>query len=472
MKVEGPGDRTTWGAEPDAALAVERQRLLDHGPRRLREAALAITEAAIARGDPLRGTLLKVRREGERLWVDGHDYDLRSVGRIWVVGAGKASLAIAAALEQVLGEHLTGGVIVTKKGDDRGLRRIEVIAGGHPIPDTDSMRGARRMLEVAREAGRDDIVFCAVTGGSSALASLPPPGVSLADLQELYRMLLHCGEPIEVINVVRRHACMVKGGRLIEAIDPALAITLTLDTAPEGMPWPDMCLPDPSTFEDTVRILQEVGLWARTPTSIRAHLQQGLHNGELETIKDFSGFRTQMVFVGDPVSVCDAAAARAKELGFSPVVLGTFIGGEAREVAVAMAGIAREVLERDRPAAAPCALISGGETTVTIEGDAGLGGPNQEFAVAFAVAMGRRAPFACASLDTDGTDGPTEIAGGLTDHTTVDRAAAAGIDLVDCLRRHATASALETLDDAVVTGHTGTNLQNIRAIVLGTRQDR
>lgn len=451
-------------------VVKNRQQLLDHGTRSLREVALSIVEAAIARGDPVNGTHLKVRREGDRLWVDGRDYDLRQVGRIWVIGAGKASLAIASALEDILGDRIHGGIVVTKKGDTRRLRHIEVIGAGHPVPDADSVRGARRMLDVALAAQEGDIVFAAITGGSSALASLPPDGVSLADLQVLNELLLHCGEPIGVINVVRRHVCLVKGGRLVVAIQPAHVIIITLDTAPEGMPWPDMCLPDPATFADAVKILRDIGLWERTPVTIRTHLLAGQEHPAWETIKDFSGMNARMVFVGDPISVCDAAAARAAELGFAPLVLGTFIEGEAREVAFAMAGIAREVIERGRPAATPCALISGGETTVMLDSASGRGGPNQEFALAFAVKMGRRDHYACASLDTDGTDGPTHIAGGVVDDMTMQRAQEAGVDLRDVLRRHASADALEQLGDAVITGHTGTNLQNIRVIALGVRK--
>jgi glycerate-2-kinase len=462
------GSRGASELQPvNIGFSVNRYQVLDHGTRRLRAAALSIVEAGISRGDPARGTHSKVRRDGDLLWVDGCEYDLRKIERIWVVGAGKASMAIASALEDILGDRIEGGVIVTKKHDLRRLRRIQVIVAGHPVPDDDSIRGARRMLEVASAARCGDIVFAPVTGGSSALASLPPEGVSLADLQVLNKLLLHCGEPIEVINVVRRHVCLVKGGRLAQAIQPALAATLTLDTAPEGMPWPDMCLPDPTTFLNAIAVLRDLDLWEQTPPAIRAHLLGGVEHPERETIKDFTGMNARMVFVGDPISVCDAAAVKAAELGFTPMILGAFIKGEAREVAIAMAGIAREILDRGRPAVPPCALISGGETTVTIDGPSDRGGPNQEFALAFAVAMSRRGPYACASLDTDGTDGPTAIAGGLTDDTSVPRAAAAGIDLHEALRRHATSEALERLGDVVVTGHTGTNLQNIRAIVLG-----
>lgn len=463
----GEPGRAPVPSDAGAGLTANRGQLLDHGTRSLRDAALRIVEAAIERGDPDVGTHLKVSLQGDLLCVDGCDYDLRRIRRIFVIGAGKASLPIAAALERILGNRIDGGVIVTKKGDTRRLSRIEVIAAGHPLPDVDSLRGARRMLEIASAAQEGDLVFAAVTGGSSSLASLPPLGVSLGDLQELNDLLLRCGDPIEIINVVRRHVCQVKGGRLVQAIQPALAITLTLDTAPEGMPWPDMCLPDPTTFADAVRILRERGLWERTPATIRSHLLAGIERPERETIKDFARMRARLVYVGDPISACDAAAAKAEQLGFTALVLGTFIAGEAREVAIAMAGIAREVLDRGRPVGTPCALISGGETTVTIDGAGDRGGPNQEFALAFALAMARRGPFACASLDTDGTDGPTGIAGGLTDNTSLWRATNAGIDLRDVLRRHASSSALECLGDAVITGHTGTNLQNIRAIVLG-----
>jgi glycerate 2-kinase len=425
-------------------LVKNHARLLDHGSRTLRAAALAIVEAGIAGGDPARGTRAKVRCEGARLWVDGVNHDLARVRRIWVVGAGKASLAIASALEDILGERVAGGVIVTKKGDGRRLRRVDVIEAGHPVPDADSVRGARQMLAVASAAEAEDIVFAAVN-----------------------ELLLRCGAPIAVINVVRRHVCRIKGGRLVAAIQPARAITLTLNTATPEMPWPDMCLADPTTFADAIQILRDLELWERTPASIRDHLRAGIRRPDMETVKSVEGMNAQMVFVGDPVAVCSAAAEKAAEIGFAPLVLGTFIEGEAREVATAMAGIAREALDRGRPATPPCALISGGESTVTVSGAGGRGGPNQEFAVAFALKMGARGPFACASIDTDGTDGPTDLAGGVVDDRTAASARDAGIQLVEALRRHTSADALERLGDAVVTGHTGTNLQHIRVVVLG-----
>ncbi len=448
-------------------FATNHAQLIDHGNRTLREAALAIVAAGVAGGDPARGTRSRVRCDGDRLWVDGVAHDIGPSGRIWVVGAGKASFASASALEEVLGERIAGGVIVTKKGDGRRLRRVEVIEAGHPIPDADSVRGAQQIMAVSSAARAGDVVFAIVTGGASALAILPPPGVTLEDLQVLNGLLLRCGAPISVINVVRRHVCGIKGGRLVAAIQPARAITLTLNTSAPGFPWPDMCLPDPSTFADAIRILRDLKLWEHTPRSIRDHLDAGTQRPELETVKSIDGMNTQMVFVGDPVAVCDAAAAKARELGFQPLVLGTFVPGEARQVATVLAGIAREAFERGRPVAPPCAIIVGGESTVTVTGDAGRGGPNQELALAFASQMLPCGPFACACIDTDGTDGPTDLAGGVVDDRTTAEAAAIGIHLGDVLRRHDSAAALERLGSAVVTGHTGTNLQHLRVVVLG-----
>lgn len=449
-------------------MVLNRAEVIGHGNSKLREVALSIVEAAIGQGDPAAGTRAKVRLDGNVLWVDGQEYDLGAVGRIWVVGAGKASIGIAQALEEILGPRIAGGVIVVKKGETRRLRRLEVIEAGHPVPDSESIRGARKVLDVASRAAEGDIVFAAVTGGSSSLAVLPPEGVSLSDLRILNELLLRCGAPINVINVVRRHICLLNGGRLVAAVQPARAITLSLDTAPEGMPWPDKCLPDPTTFADAIAMLKEYALWDRTPETVRAYFSHGLDHPELETVKDMSAMKTRMVFVGDPVSICDAAARRAAELGFAPMVLGTYLEGEARDVAICMAGIAREVIERSRPINPPCALISGGETTVTITEAAGGGGPNQEFALSFALKMGQRSPYACASVDTDGTDGPTDVAGGLVDDATLGQARAADIDLGAVVRNHASTEALTRLGSAVRTGHTGTNLQNIRVVVIGT----
>ena len=453
--------------EAPSGIIWNRKELLARGNRVLRGHLLDVLEAGIRGGDPGAGTHRKVRVHGRHLWVHEIAYDLDEVDRIFVIGAGKGSFPIAAALEEILGDRIAGGVVVVKKGECRRLSRIEVHEAAHPVPDETSVMGARKIQAWAERAGPKDLVFAAITGGSSALATLPPDGISLEEVQRLNQLLLRSGAIIREVNTVRRHLCALKGGRLVAMIQPAQAVTLTLDTAPEGMPWPDMSLADPSTFQDAVRVLTHHELWDNVAPSIRSYLTDGTRRPELETVKSIEGMRAQIEGVGDPVGMCESAAAAAERLGYPALILATHLEGEAREAGIVLAGIAREIAKFGRPIQRPCAVISGGETTVTIHGACGAGGPNQEFALALADKLRVGAPYACASIDSDGTDGPTDAAGGIVDDETMSDAMRLGVDIPLALKRHDTLASLKTLNSLVLTGHTGTNLQNLRVLLMG-----
>jgi glycerate-2-kinase len=433
----------------------------------MRGELLDVLEAGIRGGDPGEGTRRKVHVQGRRLMVDSTVYDLDSIARIYVVGAGKGSYPIVEALEELLEDRICGGVVVVKRGEHRRLQRIEVHEAAHPVPDQASLAGARKIMAWTRQAEANDLVFAAITGGSSSLATLPPEGISLEEIQTLNELLLRSGAVIQEMNIVRRHLCVLKGGRLVSMIQPAQAVTLTLDTAPDGMPWPDMSLPDPTTFQDAIRVLEHYDLWERVSKSIRDYLIRGTTHPALETVKSFKGMRAQMAGVGDPVSMCEAAASAAERLGYPPTILATHLEGEAREAGIGLAGITKEIVKFGRPARRPCALISGGETTVTIRGSCGLGGPNQEFVLGLAHKLRIDVPFVCASIDSDGTDGPTDAAGGIVDNETVFDAQRLGVDIPAALKRHDTLAALRQLNSLIMTGHTGTNLQNLRVILIG-----
>lgn len=452
--------------DSEDSLIKNYSTLLSHGQRRVREEALKIITAGIKGADPGLGTYKLLKLDGDLLRIDGKIVNLKEVENIYVVGAGKGSFPIAAALESILGSLITEGVVVVKKGEQRRLKKIEVHEAGHPLPTEESIAGAKKIIEIARKAGEKDLVFAAITGGSSALVTLPPNGIRLGEIQELNDLLLKCGAVIREINIVRKHLCQIKGGRLVAAIQPAEAVTLTLDTAPEGMPWPDLALADPSTFQDAIDILHHYDLWGKVAPSIREYLTDGLTRPELETIKSIDGMRTSIFSVGDPVSACEAAAECARKLGYNPVILSTNIEGEAKDIGICFAGIAKEIIKRKRPFAPPCALISGGETTVTISKECGTGGPNQELVLGFAHKFKHQAEVACISVDTDGTDGPTEIAGGIVDGLTSERAEKIDIKLEQYIKGHNSSEALMKLDDAIITGHTGTNVMNLRVVLI------
>jgi len=451
-----------------ASLGIikNRKEVVSRGHRRLRQDLLDIIEAGIYAGDPGRGTRRQVHLAGSDLVVGEHRYKLNGIENIYVVGVGKGSFPIAEALEDILGSRITAGVVVVKKGEKRRLQRIEIHEAGHPIPDEDSVAGACRIMDIVERAGEKDIVFALITGGSSALVTLPLGEITLAEMQDLNAMLLKSGAIIQEMNAVRKHVCKMKGGRLVAHVQPARAITLTLDTAPDGMPWPDMCLPDPSTFQEGIHVLEHYDLWDQVPSSIQKFLIEGKNRPDLETVKSLSGMKAQIVSVGDPVSMCLAAAEKVRTLNYDPIILSTKVEGEAREAGICMAGIVREVIRYRRPFKPPCVLISGGETTVTIKGASGLGGPNQEFVLGFASKLKNLGKFACAAVDSDGTDGPTDIAGGIVDHLTQHEADWMNLSIADYLKAHNSSEALEKLGGIIVTGHTGTNLQHLRVILI------
>jgi glycerate-2-kinase len=282
----------------------------------------------------------------------------------------------------------------------------------------------------------------------------------------MHDLLLKSGADIREMNIVRRHLCRLKGGRFVAAAQPATVVTLSLDTALPGMPWPDMCLPDSATFAEAVAILRRFRIWEKTPAAVRAFLVQAQNLPDLKTVKSFAGMNACMVMVGEPAGMCRTAAEKAAECGYSPLILASRMHGEARETGICLAGIANEIMARDSPVAAPCALICSGESPVTIARKAGIGGPNQELVLSFAARANPEGNWACAAIDTDGTDGPTDVAGGIADSGISARAVRLGLSFPDVLSRHDAGSALAALGGCIRTGHTGTNLQHLRVILI------
>jgi hydroxypyruvate reductase/glycerate 2-kinase len=417
-----------------------------------------IIEHGIRAADPYAATMEVLDLSLDRLHVGRLEYDLRQWNHIYVIGAGKATHGIALALEEVLGDRITDGLVVLKRGEEHVLRRVRIVEADHPVPDEQSYRGAQEVVKIARRAESGDLVFAAITGGSSALLVWPASDITLADKQVLNRLLLMCGASIREINAVRKHVSRVKGGRLAEEVFPAELINLTVsDVTGDPLDYiTGPTVPDSSTYVDAWRTLDKYGLWDKIPVSVREHLRRG---PEIESPKAFShSYHTLVVVPGD--AACWGAADHSGQLGFAPHVISTEMEGESRDEARAFVDAARDF----EP---PCALIAGGETTVTIQGECGEGGSNQEFALSAALAIAGRPDVVVASVDTDGTDGPTTACGGLVDGGTVMRAKAAGLDARECLRTHSALKALQSSGDLVITGHTGTNVNDLKLLLLG-----
>ncbi|MBU3737725.1 MAG: glycerate kinase [Rhodoferax sp.] len=384
-------------------------------------------------------------------------------GRLIVLGAGKASAAMARAVE----DHWSGpleGLVVTRYGYGVPCDRIEIVEAAHPVPDAAGEAAARRMLERVRGLSRDDLVLCLVSGGGSALMPAPAAGLTLADKQAINAQLLRSGAAIGEMNCVRRHLSAIKGGRLAAACYPARVLTLVISDVP-GDGLHDIAsgptVADPTTCVDALAVLR------RYRIDMPAPAWAWLESGEGETIKpgDSRLARCETRLVSSPQMGLEAAARLARSLGVTPCILGDSLEGEAREVGRVMAGIARQVAAHHQPVAPPCVLLSGGETTVTVRGQ-GCGGRNVEFLLALGVALGGHPGIHALAGDTDGVDGQVDVAGALLAPDTLDRARALGLVPAGSLDRNDGHGFFGALGDSVVTGPTRTNINDFRAVFV------
>jgi glycerate-2-kinase len=470
------GDRART-QQPGRSL-FDRDLLLDHGQATARRLALDIVEAALAAVDPRRAILeqlciddgcLRVAAEPGELVYDVDDFE-----HVHVLGAGKATYTQALAIEELLGDRIGDGFISVKRGQlepfvERlgGLSRIRVMESGHPVPDQSSYAAGREVLALADAAGTRDLVILLMSGGVSAQVIVPVDGVSIEDKATVNRLLVTSGAEVTEIMTVRRHLSRIKGGRLAGRLSPATVLVLTVsDEKTDTMEWnTDWTSPDSTTAADAVATLRRYELWERMPSAARAALERAATTADPPAKVDGEKVRNHMIV--RTRTLAEAAVRRAAELGLTPLLLTTLLSGESREVGRTLASLAREALLSGDPVTPPCALIATGETAVRLRpGPAGEGGANQELAAGACLDLAVGAPVAVFALDTDGTDGPTAIAGALTDGSTPLRARAAGYDLAQALNLHDVSPVLRATGDAVVTGPTGTNVNDIVVIVI------
>jgi glycerate 2-kinase len=390
-------------------------------------------------------------------------------GKTIVIGAGKASAAMAKAVEEVWPGALSG-LVVTRYGHAVPCDRIEIVEASHPVPDESGHRAAQRILQMVNGLGPDDLVLAVISGGGSSLLSLPAPGLTFQNKQAVNAALLRSGAPIDEMNAVRKHLSAIKGGRLAAAAFPARVVTLVISDVPGDDPADIASGPtvaDKSTFAEARAVLAKYEI--SEPRAVIDHLERG---GD-ETPKPGSPrlANTVTILVATPQLSLEAAAEVASKAGVLPLILGDALEGEAREVGRVMAGIARQVALRGQPAQPPMVLLSGGETTVTIRGK-GRGGRNVEFLLSLAVMLnGLPGVFALAA-DTDGVDGAEEIAGAVIAPDTLTRAAKLRINAKEYLANNNAHSFFEALGDQVITGPTLTNINDFRAILVLERQER
>ncbi len=417
--------------------------------------ALAIFKAALAAANPLAMVEDALRRRR----------DLDRYGRIFVVGGGKAGGTMARAAERVLGRRIAAGCVAVKDGDPAKAKRIELHPSGHPVPDERGVEAAAKIAALCAGAGERDLVLCLLSGGASALLPSPVAPITLAEKQETTKLLLACGATIREINAVRKHISSIKGGQLARIAAPARVVTLALsdvvgdqlDVIGSGPTAPDV-----STFADALAVLDRYELRGQVPVNVRNRLESGRAEDETPKPGDRLFEHVENLVVGSNQKSLEAAAVRAKALGYRTMILASTIEGETRDVARLHAAIARQILFNGQPVRPPACIVSGGETTVTIRG-AGKGGRNQEFALAAAIDIAGLKNTLILSAGTDGTDGPTDAAGAMADGTTCERS---GTDAARALAENNSYPFFEELGDLIITGSTGTNVMDLHLVLV------
>lgn len=436
----------------------------------LRTSTLSIFRAALDAADPRVAIHRAMQRDGNRLRVQAREYDLARVRRVLVIGFGKASAAMAQAVEEILGDRIARGAVTVKYGHTVPLQKIQLREAGHPLPDANSLRGTQAILDLLCDATPDDLIICLISGGGSALLELPAEGVSLDDLRATTDALLRSGATINGLNALRKHLSQVKGGQLARRAGGAQIISLILSDV-IGSP-PDTIAsgptaPDSTTFADALNVIEQRGVHAQLPASVVQHIERGARGEIPDTPKanDAVFARVQNIIIADNAMACDAAMRAAQSLGFNTLLLSTFVQGEAREVAKVLAAIAKEIAQTNRPVAKPACVIAGGETTVTVCGS-GKGGRNQELALAAAIEITGMENVVVLSGGTDGTDGPTDAAGAIADGTTLIRASAQGLDARAFLSANDAYHFFQPLGDLIITGPTNTNVNDMMMVLV------
>ena len=458
-----------------------------------RRPILTVLDAALDAADPFAAVQNVLRRQDDVLTVadptthattSALTYDLRRYRRIFVIAAGKAAAPMCRAVESVLQDRISSGLAVTKYGHGQPTDQsaatpssIRVVEAGHPLPDEAGVLAGKEMLALVEQANADDLVIALLSGGGSALLVAPAgeststsgpsySALTLADLQGLTDALLACGATINEINCLRKHTSAAKGGQLARSAAPATLLTLALSDvigSPLDVIASGPTVPDESTWADAWAIVEKYALAPALPQAVRKRLQAGLAGDIPDTPKPHDPVfaNSSTLVVADNRTAANAALAKAAELGYNTILLSTFVEGEASEVAKVLVGLGREVQASGQPVPAPACLILGGETTVSLGDNPGQGGRNQELALAAALALQHMPGLTVVSLATDGTDGPTDSAGGIADSGTVARGERAGLSAADNLRRHDAYPFLRTTADLLLTGPTRTNVNDL-----------
>ncbi len=455
-----------------------RDKLLAHGVTDSRRVVLEITERVLRQLDVYERLKTFIRLDGDILHIGNRQWDLSRKRHVYVFSAGKAANHMAMAMDEILGNRLTRGVATVKIVEETDhYANTEVFIGGHPLPNHEGVRGSRRMLEIVDSSSHEDLFIFCMSGGSTALLAYPVDGITLEEKMAATDTMLKSNIRVMDVNTVRGHISQINRGRLGQRIEArgAEMIGINIWDALDWSPIEDYgepvtmrgtpIGPDYSTFDDAKRIIKEHGLVGKLPKSVENYIFNGTEAQETpKTIRRATYFMLNILS-----DSCKYAAEAAEEMGIRHTILTTSLEGESRDTGMFHAAIAKEAQRFHRPIKPPCLIFSAGETSTRIPDNReirGHGGPSQELVTGFAI-VAREIPGACMlSIDTEGTDGTTNVAGGITDSETYKQAAAAGIDLQEALRGHATHEALQKLGCTVYTGNTGTNLCDFNVLYI------
>lgn len=442
---------------------------MERSLEQLRSDSVAIFNAAVNAVDAASAVKRHVCRSATTLEVAGRNYSLADFRHVYVLGAGKAAVPMAQALEALLGEHLNSGIVITKYGQARRLRKVRVVEAAHPIPDLAGEAGARQIAAVAQQATEADLLFFLLSGGGSALLPYPIDGLTLADKRAVTQSLLRSGATIAEVNTLRRHLSQLKGGKLARMAYPAQVVALIVSDV-VGDALEDIAsgptAPDPSRYADCREIIRKYRLQESLPGAVSAAVDDGIRGGLAETLKtdDIAFTKVHNVIIASNRLATEAAKAHAETLGYRAAILSNDVVGESREVAKRQVIAFKKFLTEQRPE--PICFVSGGETTVTVRGD-GMGGRNQEFALVAARELDGARGVVVLSAGTDGIDGPTDAAGAVVDGATVSRGRMRGCDAAAFLARNDAYHFLQATSDLLITGPTDTNVMDLHLMLAG-----
>jgi glycerate 2-kinase len=442
--------------------------------QKMRQDAVDIFHAGLRAVDPIAIIQKNVILHQDHITICGKQMVMSDVRNLYIIGAGKASGAMAAAMETILEGRITDGCVIVKYGHGADLKQISLVEAGHPVPDINGQQGAQEIRELCKKAGEKDLVICLLSGGGSALMPAPAQGLTLSDKQKTSQVLLDCGASIHEINTIRKHLSRIKGGQLALTAHPARMITLILsDVVGDDLDIiaSGPTVPDPGTFQDCVGIISKYAIAGKLPRVVSEHLAGGVNGQIVETPKtDHPAFdNTDHFIIGNSLHALMSAKEYAESLGYHTIMLTSLLTGETRDAAEFHASIIQEIFQSGHPVKPPACLLSGGETTVTLQGD-GKGGRNLEFVLASLAPLKNLAPLVCLSAGTDGTDGPTDAAGAIMDSNTLMRADVKKLDPTAYLANNDSYHFFQGLGDLMKTGPTRTNVMDIRIGLVGKTQ--